>query len=329
MKALQKSKYFSIYKLDELSCGEDVDKYIVSTEHTRNICNDPLVLGVNYTSKLTSACVETLKVLSELKILELDETSTTVLHILRGGLNFGLREALFHALEFNTHSSAFISAQRVKNSENPTDWFISESSYNKVHLRPINDIVFGDVVATGTSLEYALKRLGENALKQNSAIRSLTFFTIGGPRSHALIESVSKEYKQHFPNYRGANVIYFEGCFKVADHSTNLRVQIDGTDLLRTQSILAPEFIESQYNNPAYPLERCTIYDAGSRSFDIPEYIEDVLKYWESILELSNNGATYHDLIRERFPELDLKKLGEHSLRKLSLEQIHRAKSIA
>jgi len=72
-----------------------------------------------------------------------------------------------------------------------------------------------------------------------------------------------------------------EGCFDVPTPESRLTIRFTGTDLLRGgESVIAPDFLESQYENPAYPIERCTIYDAGSRAFWVREYAEDVRSYW-------------------------------------------------
>ncbi|MDZ4785042.1 MAG: hypothetical protein SGJ02_03085 [bacterium] len=303
LKLLSTNQKANLYSVENLSDSK-VKKFIVTTPQTRAICNDPFVTGIRYTRDLSHACSLTLRLLKESGNFKGLENTTSVFHILRGGLNFGLRDALADAYTWNDHPSAFISAQRARKSDNPEDWFISESSYKKVHFTSQNDIVFGDVVATGTSLEYALREIGEIATEQKVEISSLLFFTIGGPRSHEIIESVDAEYRKRFKSYRGASVVYIEGIFAVAQVESRLSIKIGGTDLLRTEALLAPEFIESQYENPSFPLERCTIYDAGSRSFDILEYMEDVADYWSQTLKLSQSGMTYKNLLQERFPEL-------------------------
>lgn len=78
---------------------------------------------------------------------------------MRGGLNFGLREALAESFSWNQHSAAFLQRQRARKTANPEEWYITESDYQKVYLPEKSCIVFGDVVATGTSLEFALNEL--------------------------------------------------------------------------------------------------------------------------------------------------------------------------
>ena len=286
------------------------------------ITNDPLFAGVAYTRALSNACAKTLTQLVNAQILTIQEQSTTVLHILRGGLNFGLRDALADAFNWNFHSAAFISAQRARRSTNPEEWIITEDSYKKVHLRAQNDVVFGDVVATGTSLEHALHELARMSAAEKKKIRSILFFTIGGPRSHEILGAVARDLAAHNPDFRGAAVVYFEGIFEVPTTASPLTIKLDGTDLVRRDALMAPEFITSQYENPCYPLERCTIYDAGSRAFDFEEYIGDVKEYWEQVLGLAKGGVSFTALLTERFPELSAERFPNVNLTSLAEKQI-------
>jgi hypothetical protein len=100
-------------------------------------------------------------------------------------------------------------------------------------------------------------------------------------------------------------VVYLEGKFNVAEEGTNLKIKIPGTDLLRTGALVTPEFALSQYEDISYPIERCTIYDAGSRSFDIQEYLHDVIDYWAQMKKVAERGFTLYEAMKERWPDDD------------------------
>ncbi|MCB0353106.1 MAG: hypothetical protein KDD64_06255 [Bdellovibrionales bacterium] len=298
--------------------------FVVSTPESRLICNDPFITGLRYTELLRTAVREALILLHETKAFDAVESDTVVLHILRGGLNFGIREALGEAFGWNDHSSAFISAQRARVSRGSDDWIITENAYRKLSLNRHTSIVFGDVVATGTSLKYGLHEVVEAAHEQHKDIRDLTFFTIGGTRSHELVRELEDGALKESKNYTHSTVVYFEGVFEVAGSDSPLTLRIPGTDLLRSKATLAPEFIESQYEQPSYPLERCTIYDAGSRAFQAPEYRKDVQDYWTRMLELARRGRDFASLLSERFPELDPSRFGEVSLEQICQQQLEK-----
>jgi len=321
----------AIYRIKQKSknyVDPNFNCFIASTPQTRRICNDSIFVGIDYTDALKASCAQVLSLLQKNGFVSIQEQNTVVLHVLRGGINFGLREALNIAFGWNIHASAFISAQRARNSDDAEDWHITESSYQKIQLPKTVDLIFGDVVATGTSLAHALDKILDECLKNETSIRSIVFLTIGGPRSEEIVGQINSKCKKMFPNYQGASVVYFEGRFAVAAPETPISIKYTGTDLLRRDSLLAPDFIQSQYENPLYPLERCTIYDAGSRAFYLPEYLEDVLDYWKQTLELAKNGMSFKQLLSERFPELDPSHFEDYSLEKLCQQQIQNIEAV-
>lgn len=320
----------SQFKLDKVVAQNDsaiykiapgfgnVEAYIATTPYTRAICNDPKVCGIEYTKLLQKACTEVLKMLPLDGVTEAD---AMVANILRGGLNFGLRDALADAYGWNYHTTCFLSAQRAQSPIDGT-WHITENSYKKLYFPCATSLYIGDVVATGTSLEYGFNELIDAAVEHKTDLRNIYFFTYGGIKTEEIFQRLDERCRTTFPNFKRTVVIYLEGRFIVPDKNTPLTIRLPGTDLVRWGSLMAPEFIESQYEKASYPIERCTIYDAGSRAFWINEYAEDVLEYWTQVLKLSETGMTFKDLVEERFPDLDSSRFGKQDLRTIALEQI-------
>ena len=232
------------------------------------------------------------------------------------------RDALAAAYNWNAHTTSFISAQRARDERDTDAWHITENAYRKVYLPPRASFVIGDVVATGTSLRYGLQELVLAAREQKIDVRSILFFTYGGPQSENILSEIDARCRELFPGYEKTTLIYLEGRFAVAASDTPLHVRLTGTDLLRLGSLMAPEFIESQYENPAYPLERCIIYDAGSRAFWLYEYVEDVIGYWKQNLQFAEQGMTFTELLRERFPQIDPARFGDVDLKQLCLARL-------
>lgn len=328
------------HAVDDIA-NQSPQRFIVTTPQSRKITNDPLCLGCEYTELLEDACtlaLEGIHAYLRPQVREVfTEKNTTVLHLLRGGLNFGLRNALHRAYGWNLHRSSYLSAQRKRKDSSiegrvSEEWMITETTYQKPSLAEKTVIVCGDVVATGTSLHYGFRESIQIAKNEGKEILSCIFFTIGGQKAEEILIKLEEEILQTFPSYAGSVVVYLEGRFCVPDVKTPLRIKETGTDLIRRDSLLAPEFIQSQFENPLYPLERCTIYDAGSRSFSFDEYLEDVLAYWEEVKELAESGVTFQELLEERFPELT--KMTENSfletppLRELSAEHIRNIRTL-
>ncbi len=278
-----------------------VSRYVVSTPESRRICNRPELIGVEFGHALTRAITRTLHVLPERDaILAHPQERICVAHFLRGGLNFGLREALAQAYGFNNHSSCFMSSQRRRVDGR---WHVEEDMYRKLRIPAQAVMLIGDVVATGVTIDNGLHVILEHLKSIGSSMRRLLFFTIGCHKLEKVLEELDAALRESFDEYEGATAIYLEGKFKLVDSRTELRIGIPGTDLVRHHSLLAPEFALSQYEDPAYALERCTIYDAGSRAFDIPTYVADVREYWEAVEKLADGGFTLAAALEERWPE--------------------------
>ena len=321
LKQAYSGKDCSLYSIADGKKTE-IDRFIATTQETRQICNDPFTVGVKYTRKLENACTHVFKALKEINCFTPKEEDTIVFNVLRGGLNFGLREALANAYGWNTHGSAFISAQRARVSHNSEQWHITESHYKKVYVPREAVVVLGDVVATGTSLQHAMNELVKSVKENRAQLTTLVFFTIGGRRSEGIVHAIDMKCRELFPKYEKSIIIYFEGRFEVANPKTELFIKITGTDLLRLNSLMAPEFIESQYESPSYAIERCTIYDAGSRAFWLPEYFEDLKEYWEGVLALAQNGTCYTELLKNRFSKLDVARFGDVDLAEVAGKQL-------
>ena len=318
LETIHKSGELSLYRIPS---GSKANAFIASTPETRAICNDIGVAGCDYTDKLRRACAKVFG----LKMMPLQENQTCVVNILRGGLNYGLRDALAMAYGWNRHTTAFISAQRARNAADSEDWHITENDYEKVYFPDNASLVIGDVVATGTSLKYALQELLRSAQAQHIRLRSIMFFTFGGAKAQEILGEIDGQCRQLFEGFEGTTLVYFEGRFTCADLNTPLSVRLTGTDLLRWNATMAPEFIESQYEDPCYPLERCAIYDAGSRAFWLRDYIQDVIGYWRQNLQFAEHGMTFAELLHERFPGLDAERFAAGTdLKELSIRQLSR-----
>lgn len=276
-------------------------RWVFSTEATRAICNRPELLGWSYTDALRRGVAQAMAAAPFRDLIDATpERLLCVLNVLRGGLNFGLRDALHDALGVTLHASAFMSSQRVLDD---TGWQIREDSYRKLSILPDSVLLVGDVVATGATAAHGLSVLFDHLVATDTPIRGLVFFTIGGPAVEAVVEGFGRRCASAFPHFAGCHVVYVEGRFAVAQDATDPPLSLPGTDLLRRDAILAPEFELSQCDAPSHCLERCTIYDAGARAFDVTEYLNDVIGYWQGLYDLATAGTGLTELVGMRWPE--------------------------
>ncbi len=278
-----------------------IRRYCFSTAETRDIVNKPEVMGMEYTEKLEAAMMHLLTGFKPLHFTDIQEAQVDVFNFLRGGLNFGLRNALHRAYGWNLHRSSFMSSQRARDAEGR--WYITEDSYRKITIAKGGIVFCGDVIATGVTLESGLAALTNEVKKRGASIRYFHFFTIGCHKAEKTLETYYDLWKKEFADFEGIDVFYMEGKFHLADSKTPTTIKLQGTDLLRRDSVLMPPFIASQDEHITHALERCTIYDAGSRAYDIEEYASDVYDYWNQVHELAKNGMTAEAYLAERFPE--------------------------
>lgn len=326
LKEINREESGVVYRIED-GVETAVNRYVLTTPETRAICNDPMVMGYDYTQKLEKGCATFLRLMKDSANIDLKENRSIVFNILRGGLNFGLRDALAKAYSWNNHGSSFVTAQRARISEGSEQWHITEDEYKKIDFPPQAQIIIGDVVATGTSLKHGLNIMIQEAVKHGNQIGSIIFFTIGGPKSEERLIEADAACRKHFPDYQGTHVCYIEGRFFVPTLETKVAIKVTGTDLMRCKSLMAPEFIESNYDFPSYPLERCTIYDAGSRAFQVKEYVDDVIDYWTKVLTFSET-MSFEEMLAERFPGIDAKKFTNTSLKDIAEEQLRKLTSV-
>ena len=287
--------------------GSQITRYLVSTPETRAICNQPEIFGMDFTEKLHTAIRKTLEVLPEAdQFKQWPDYETNVISILRGGLNFGIREALAKAYGYNKHSTTYLISQRTKDPVT-NKWSAEVQTYKKITIPKVVNFFLGDVIGTGTSLREALAALDKVIEQVNvRTVKRFTVMTFGCYRAEKVLEEYDAQLRKKFPDYQGTTIIYFEGKFKLVNNeiASGIRLTDSGTDFLRRDCMLTPEFALSQYEQAYFPLERCTIYDAGSRAFDILLYKAELQEYWAKMLSEANNGYTLFDALQERYPDL-------------------------
>ncbi len=301
-------------------------RFIFSTPQTADIVNKPEIMGVEYTEKLEEGITTFLRAFGpHRRSGDVIDRHVNVLHFLRGGLNFGIREALGRAYGWNQHGSTYISSQRDKDEEGR--WYIREDSYRKCTIRKGSVVFCGDVVATGVTMQSGLRTLTKIVHEAGASIRSMVFFTIGCHKTEKVLTHFHEVWQKEFPDFEGIDVVYIEGKFHLADSKTPVSIKLQGTDLLRRDSVLLPAFVRAQEQHLPAALERCTIYDAGSRAFDVEEYLEDVRHYWGEVRTLAEGGMTAAGYLAERYPEASAllkQQMQSVDLVQLCAEQIKR-----
>ncbi len=301
-----KNKQISYYRLHG-QYPDEIESYVFSTAPSRRILNSPEIYGCEFTAELRKAITLALKYFPQPNAISgLDPTSISVIHFLRSGLNFGIREGLYEACGFNTHLSSFLTSERQRDKFGR--WYIKDDQYRKLELPYNANLFIGEIVATGVTVQNGFDIIFNLAKNLGRSIRNTFFFTIGCHKIEKTLREYDQIFRSVFRGYRKTYLIYLEGKFHLADSKTETTIKLQGTDLMRFPALLSPELELSQFHNLSYPLERCVIYDGGNRAFNVGAYLEDVRSYWEQLLELGNGGWTLIQALKERWPakEYDL-----------------------
>ncbi len=296
---LYRSEEVSLYSVQDSDSG-GVEEYVFSTPETRTVCNTPEMVGINFPRKMRSAHRKVME-LEPLKstLGVVDDFQACVMHFLRGGLNFQVREALADAYGFNRHYCSYMTSQRYQRGER---WKIKQDQYRKLNFNPQSTILIGDCIATGTTMENGLQVVLEWARENDRPFKNLVVFTIGCDRGRKILKEYHEDLKDAFEDYERTMLFYAEGKLGLASEERGLTIGLPGTDLLREPALLAPEFEKSIYEKFHVPVERCAIYDVGAKSFEYRVHIEDVIEYWQ---QLKESDLTLLEAYRERWSEKD------------------------
>ena len=299
-----KDEAVGVYLIEPPLVDPSLRRYVVSTRDTRDLMNHPEIINCDFTNLLENGITNVLKGLNMLERLSTVGSKTVnVYHILRGGLNFGVREALRKAFGYKWHSSSYISSQRVLKEGR---FEISEDTYRKFLVPNNATVYFGDIVASGVSLDNGVHYLASFMERSGLSLRNLVFVTIGCVEAERVLVKWHREFKSRFPGYDRTILIYLEGRFALAGDDTPLANSLKDTDLLKSYklgALLAPEFEGSQFERMIVGLEGCAIYDGGKKSFEPINHIRDILEFWEKQVRAAEQRAmTLWDEYNARFP---------------------------
>ena len=265
----------SIY---ELHSPQFHNKYfILSGEGTRRLMAFPETVGFdNYLSLLP----ETVAALRHLFPSgwggDLD-----ILTILRGGLNYPLEEAC-HRAGIRVRDMDFLSCERIIKDNVITGL---EIKYDKLRIGKDRTLAIGDIIATGDTMKMCLERVVEYFHERGGSLRKIIFFTIGGTRAVTIMEDLTPRIKALFPGFEGFECFFYEGMFTVYEEQGVCGINLIDIDFGWKGGVVSPGFRRYVMEHPYSLFERCIIYDGGARRYEIPVHFEEVLGYWEGILE--------------------------------------------
>ena len=109
--------------------------------------------------------------------------------------------------------------------------------------------------------------------------------------TEARLEKLTQEIRVYWPVFEGFVTVYYEGIFSCYEEGNKGVSGINRAliDFYWKGGIIAPAFRRETLSmqNPLF--EKCTIYDGGARRYEIHEHIEEVLEFWNGILERADS----------------------------------------
>jgi len=277
-----KDEAVAVYTPVGLSVPRDFKRYVVSTRATRDLMNYPEIINCDFTNLMQNGITNALKGINMLdRISEINSRSVNVYHILRGGLNFRVVDALKKAFGYKWHSSSYISSQRLLKEGH---YEVSDDSYRKFVVPDNATVYTADIVASGVSIDNGVEFIFNYMKSEHQRLRNFIFITIGCIEAERVLSKWHERFKEYFPGYEKTYAIYLEGRFGLATEETPFAHKMPYTDLLKSYeqgALLTPEYEHSQFDRVITALEACAIYDGGKKGFEPINHIRDVLEFWE------------------------------------------------
>lgn len=298
MSILENTKLVAAFRDDGVDCyklenDQYVNRYyVVSHKDTRKLLFYPEVVGFEVYNSLLASTTRMMKHFHNKDMI----SSANILSILRGALNYPLEEACYRE-NIRVHDISFLSSERVFHEDEIAGL---EIKYSKLAMEPDSTLMIGDIIATGDTLMHCLKYVIDHYRAHNAKLRNILFFTIGGTRGIELMEKLTKDIREFWPEFEGFIGVYYEGVFTTYQDKGVSGINVVDVDFYWKDAILAPEYRYAALQEQNILFEKCVIYDGGARRYEISDHVEEVLEFWEGMLE--------------RAPKIDFQELLEEKL---------------
>lgn len=278
------------YRLD--GGNYENEYYVISEAETRKLLNTPEIVGYEVYHCLIPSTAQMMYYFKEQKKV----TTANILSILRGALNYPLEESCYRE-HIRVHDISFLSSERVFEKDEIAGL---EIKYSKLTMVPDSTLLIGDIIASGETLVHCLRYVTDFYRSNGAKLRNIIIFTIGGTKGIELLERLTMEIREFWPDFEGFIAVYYEGIFSTYQDKGVSGINLPDVDFFWKDGIIAPEFRRETLSMRDPLFEKCIIYDGGARRYEIHEHVKEVLEFWEGMLE--------------RADRIDMKELLEEKL---------------
>lgn len=225
--------------------------YIISEAETRKLLNTPEIVGYEVYNCLISSTSQMLYYLKEQKKV----TTANILSILRGALNYPLEESCYRE-HIRVHDISFLSSERVFENEEIAGL---EIKYSKLTMVPDSTLMIGDIIASGETLIHCLRYVTDFYREHGAKLRNIIIFTIGGTKGIDILEDLTRDIREFWPEFEGFITVYYEGIFATYQDKGVSGINLPDVDFYWKGGIVAPEFRRETLSMCSPLFEKCII----------------------------------------------------------------------
>lgn len=229
--------------------------YIISEAETRKLLNTPEIVGYEVYNCLISSTSQMLYYLKEQKKV----TTANILSILRGALNYPLEESCYRE-HIRVHDISFLSSERVFENEEIAGL---EIKYSKLTMVPDSTLMIGDIIASGETLIHCLRYVTDFYREHGAKLRNIIIFTIGGTKGIDILEDLTRDIREFWPEFEGFITVYYEGIFATYQDKGVSGINLPDVDFYWKGGIVAPEFRRETLSMCSPLFEKCIIMTAA------------------------------------------------------------------
>lgn len=284
LRKINLSEETSIYKLESDRILNNY--YIISSKGTRRLMASPEVVGYDSYLAMGPATTAGLRYLKSNGFSE----KVNILTILRGGLNYPIEECC-NKTGITVSCINFVSCERVIDRGVITGLNIK---YEKLHPQKDCVLMIGDIIASGETLRMCLGKVADIFYRFGGSFKKVVFFTIGGTKAIDIMEHMTYEFRQMWPEFEGFECFFYEGIFSVYENYGVTGVNTPDIDFGWQDGIISPDFRAYIVNDPNALFEKCIIYDGGARRYEIYAHYAEVLEYWNSLMAAASHTNINH-----------------------------------
>lgn len=266
--------------------------YMISHPDSRKLLCEPEIVGYQIPELLLSPIARALVYFSH----KGDVENVNVVNILRGGLNFPI-EAACSKNDIKVKGVSFLTSER---------FFLEkkvariESKYRKIHSINNATIIIGDIIASGDTLKNTIQYIEESYVLAEKELKNIIIFTIGTVNALKAIKKLNRILKDRWCKFEGISVVFIESIFTTYPNIGITGLNLPGVDFSLNGGFLAPEYRNSLMDDYHIILEKCVIYDGGTRRFEQSDHISCILNYWKNLIVKANH-IEIRDFLEEKY----------------------------